>query len=282
MRPEGAPNRFGRVSLLRLKAELADEAGSEGRTLLTERSFTAPFKVMKPFARPDGSIAAMVQIASAGMMAGDRQEVEVEVGRGSSLEVLSQSFEKIHRMDRGEARRRIRLAVGSGATLRFSPLPCIPFGGSAFSGELVAELSDSSSRLVLRECLSCGRVASGERFAFRSFANLIAVRRGGVLAFRDNAVFRPDPARPGFLDGPGMFEGFSHAASLLVFGFPGASAEAAREALRAASDAVRAGSGEAEFGATMTASGDLVVRLLGRSAERLTELMDAVERTVAR
>ena len=46
--------------------------------------------------------------ASAGIMRGDRQEFSYEAGEGADLEVLSQSFEKIHRMDGGSAYRHIR------------------------------------------------------------------------------------------------------------------------------------------------------------------------------
>jgi urease accessory protein len=282
MRPEGGPNRFGKTSRLRLRAVARDDGRGGKASVLEERSFTAPFKVMKPFPLGDGSLQAMVQAASAGMMSGDRQELAVSVGPDASLEVVSQSFEKIHKMDSGEARRRISLAVGPGALLRFSPLPCIPFGGSAFRGELSAELADASSRLAIRECLACGRVASGERFAFRSYRSLITVRRAGRLVFRDNAVYEPELCGPEAMAGMGMFEGFSHSGSLLLFGFADASAEAAREAIRAAIEGSSRGSSEIECGATTTAFGDLVVRLLGPSAERLTELMDRVERAVAR
>ena len=39
--------------------------------------------------------------ASAGIMAGDSQEFSYHVKEGADLEVLSQSFEKIHKMDEG-------------------------------------------------------------------------------------------------------------------------------------------------------------------------------------
>jgi urease accessory protein len=268
MKPDEEPNRFGKTSRLSLAAERRE------RTVLTEKSFTAPFKVMKPFPMKDGSLQVMVQIASAGLMAGDRQEMKISVGPGASLEVVSQSFEKIHKMDSGVARRRVDVDVGPQARLSFTPLPCIPFGGSSFTGELRANLADASSRLLILECLSCGRAASGERFAFRSYRSLISVRRAGRLIFRDNAVYEPELLGAGFMEGLGLYEGFTHSSSLLLFGFAEASAQSVRDAIESAIQAGGAGN-HVEFGVSATASGDIAVRMLGPSAERLMELMAA-------
>jgi urease accessory protein len=269
MKPGEEPNRFGKTSRLSLAAERRE------RTVLTEKSFTAPFKVMKPFPMKDGSLQVMVQTASAGLMSGDRQEIDISVGPGASLEIVSQSFEKIHKMDSGEARRRVGIEVGPRARLRFVPLPCIPFGGSSFAGELIANLADSSSRLIIRECLSCGRAASGERFAYRSYRSLISVRRSGKLIFRDNAVYEPELSGASFMEGPGLYEGFTHSGSLLLFGFSETSTQSVRDAIESAIQAGGKGN-HVEFGVSATASGDIAVRMLGPSAERLMELMAAV------
>ena len=87
-------NKFGKISRISACAALKD-----GKTILEDLSFTAPYKIMMPFEKENGGIQIMPLCASAGIMAGDSQEFSYHVKEGADLEVLSQSFEKIHKMD---------------------------------------------------------------------------------------------------------------------------------------------------------------------------------------
>ena len=82
-------NKFGKISRISACAALKD-----GRTILEDLSFTAPYKIMMPFEKENGGIQIMPLCASAGIMAGDSQEFSYHVKEGADLEVLSQSFEK--------------------------------------------------------------------------------------------------------------------------------------------------------------------------------------------
>ena len=95
-------NKFGKISRISACAALKD-----GKTILEELSFTAPYKIMMPFERENGGIQIMPLCASAGIMAGDSQNFFYHVKEGADLEVLSQSFEKIHKMDEGAASRKL-------------------------------------------------------------------------------------------------------------------------------------------------------------------------------
>lgn len=294
-----APNKFGRPSELRVRAEARD-----GRTALPELYATMPFRVMSPFpladervvgpgparARARGALAgaceAMVMSASAGVMAGDDQRVRVEVGEGAALRVSTQSFEKIHRMEGGaSARRQTALSVAPGGYLDYCPQPQIPFAGSAYAATTEVDLADETSTLVYEEVLSCGRAARGERFEYRSYANHVVVRVGGAPVYLDNAVYVPGEMP---MEGLGLFEGFSHVANLVVVG-----AGVGEDALLAARDYLReqtgvigaaAGSpvGAAEGseavagGITRLGSGDVAVRLLGHRAQRLGDVLARV------
>ena len=169
-------NQFGKVSRFAVHAEKR-----EGRTILSDVSFTAPYKLMAPFERPDGGIQIMPLCASAGIMRGDRQEFSYEAGEGADLEVLSQSFEKIHRM--------------------------------AYDSETEIYLADRSSRLFWLEIICSGRIAHEEQFAFRRFSSLVRIYREGKLICRDNTRYEPDrmPMR-----GLGMYEGYTHLANIFL------------------------------------------------------------------
>ena len=63
-------NQFGKLSEFYLTAAYRD-----GRTVMEDVSFTAPFKVMHPFYEKKDVMTVMLLTASAGIMAGDRQEI---------------------------------------------------------------------------------------------------------------------------------------------------------------------------------------------------------------
>ena len=138
-------NKFGKVSRISACAALKD-----GKTILEDLSFTAPYKIMTPFEKENGGIQIMPLCASAGIMAGDSQEFSYHVKEGADLEILSQSFEKIHKMDEGSASRTIEVQVDKNAALYYYPQPVIPFAQSAFDSKMTIHLEDETSKLFLR------------------------------------------------------------------------------------------------------------------------------------
>ena len=342
-------NRYGRLSELRLRAEVRD-----GATIIADQFATMPFKVMRPFAvsrdvlpgfssdtasaRAQGSTAdacekgvlawdtmpsrevapaqevvpaqVMVMSVSAGIMAGDEQRIDVKVGPDAVLQMTTQSFEKIHRMEEGaHAERATRLRVASGAYLDYSPLPQIPFAGSAFTSETTIELADKTARLVYGEILSAGRVARGERFAYRWYRNHVRVSVAGRPIFLDNTFYEStgaagELASGGFgagvpagvaplamdMEGFGLYEGYTHLANLVLvnLGISDETFTAVRGYLRevtgtigasampAPATGVSTGDDEVAGGITRLASGDCVVKLLGRRAQRLQDVLEHV------
>ena len=294
-------NRFGRTSELRLEAAVRD-----GRTVVPGMFATMPFKVMHPLAldefdlprRGDAAAGAepeargaevMVMSVSAGIMAGDRQLIDIELGEGSVLRVTNQAFEKIHRMDGGaEARRETEIRVAPGAYLDYAPLPQIPFAGSAFSTRTHVSLADRTSAFVYSEILSCGRAARGERFAYRRYRNRVRIDVAGRPVFIDNTDYRPTGAHGDMdMEGTGLYEGFSHLANLVLvnLGIDEARFDAVRaylldetgvigDAARADDDAT---DGETVAGGiTRLVSGDCLVKVLGNRAQRLQQVLEGV------
>lgn len=177
---------FGRRSELFLSTILQGE-----EAVLDEVQFTAPFKIMEPFREEKDYLKVMILSASPGIMEGDIQEQRIHVGRGTRLEVCSQSFEKIHRMKNGCARRYIRICQESDSFLYYVPQPAIPFRDSAFDNIVEVELEKESSRFIFQDILSCGRTAYGECFDYKYYNSLVQVRREGRLIYRDNTRYDP-------------------------------------------------------------------------------------------
>ena len=201
-------NKFGKISRITACAALKN-----GKTILEDLSFTAPYKIMAPFAKENGGIQIMPLCASAGIMEGDSQEFSYHVKEGADLEVLSQSFEKIHKMDEGSASRTISVQVDPHAVLYYYPQPVIPFAQSSFTSTMTIHLADETYRLFLLEIISCGRNAHEERFQYRRFASKVQIFRGQKLIYRDNTCYLPDQMP---MEGIGMYEGYTHMANLFL------------------------------------------------------------------
>ena len=256
-------NQFGKVSRLILQAKRRGE-----KTVLTDVQFTAPYKIMKPFPRPKGGICVMQLAASAGIMEGDRQEIRLLAGPGADLEVVSQAYDKIHQMREGCARRRTEVQVSSGARLYLNPQPVIPFGDSAFESRTEADLADESAVFWMSEIFSCGRLAMGERFAYRSFHSLTRIRRAGCLIYRDNTRYEPALMD---MEGVGMYESYTHLLSIFA-SRPENPEEFFRQTRRRLDD-----SPKTEGGVTRLAHGDFAVRVFGKRAQVLERVSEGIK-----
>ncbi len=255
-------NQFGKLSKLHLTA-----AYREGKTIMEDVSFTAPFKIMHPFYEKKDFMTVMLLTASAGIMAGDRQEIDICVREHSNMEFVSQAYEKIHRMEKDCAKRQVYLTVGDHACLHYMPLPAIPFAGSDYQCAVDVKLENETSQFVFSEILSCGRIAHGEEFQYHRFQNKICIYQKGQIVYRDNACYKPERMD---MRNFGMYEGFTHLANMVICNKQKSDdwVLQVRELLDISKDM--------EGGVTRTSVGHIVVRILGRNAHKLTEITERI------
>ncbi len=256
-------NKFGKISQVKLVTELR-----EGKTVLKDVAFTAPFKIMQPFYLSDDYMQVMVLTASAGIMEGDVQNFDIHVGKGSKLEYLSQAYEKIHRMKEGSAKRTTKIVLEEDSFLKYAPLPTIPFKDSAFENQISVKLKDHTSQMIFQEILSAGRVACGEAFGYRYYHNHVEVEKAGELIYLDNTRFDPELFA---MAGLGMYEGFTHLLNLVFFNIEktGDWVSQVREIIDETPDM--------EGGVTRIASGDAMVRILGKGSEPLLKISERIQ-----
>lgn len=200
-------NKFGKTSYLYLTAELKDN-----KTLLTDIKFSAPYKIMQPFIK-DNKTKVILLSASAGIMEGDRQEFHFEVKNGANLEFNSQSYDKIHKMYIGCAKRKVYVHVEKNANFCFNPQPTIPFKDSAFENTMKIYLDDETASFQMSEIFSCGRYMRNECFAYRHYYNYVEIYRGDKLIYRDNTKYIPKLFSMSSL---GMYEGYTHLANIFI------------------------------------------------------------------
>lgn len=203
-------NNYGKTSQLKLKIEYRDN-----KSILSDVFFTAPFKIIKPFYNKDYMQIMQISV-SAGIMEGDRQEITINALKNSKSEIISQAYEKIHKMKNGFAQRLTNISIEENAELIYNPLPVIPFKDSAFKNYLNVTLADKSSKFILNEILSCGRVYSGEKFQYKFFKSRIAINEADQLIFHDNSLYSPDKIN---MNGLGMYEGYTHLLNFVAFNY---------------------------------------------------------------
>lgn len=239
-----------------------DLRGEDGKTVLKDFYFTSPFKVIKPFKQDNGFLRVMMMMASAGIMANDRQEINIHVGEGAAGELISQSYEKIHKMTDGHAERICNITVDAHAALNYMPQPAIPFADSAYKNHTTIHLKDETSQLVFHEIMSCGRVARSEFFEYTFYESLTKIFVGDKLIYRDNTKF--DPKRFD-MKGYGLFEGYTHLSNQ-VFIHMGDGAELCKKIRSILAEVTDL---DIAYGVSILESGNVIARVLGHQGNDL-------------
>lgn len=253
-------NQFGKISHLYLTS-----TAKQGKTILSDISFTAPYKIMRPFERKDGSIQVMLLAASAGIMEGDRQEFNFDIQSGSNLEFTSQSYDKIHQMISGCAKRFTKIKVAPNANFCFNPQPTIPFKDSAFENTMYIELADTSSKFQMSEIFSCGRYIRGEKFMYRHYYNFVKIYRQGKLIYRDNTRYDPQEFA---MEGMGMYEAYTHLANIFI-SIPQNPDEFSSQVYKLLQSYPET---DITGGITKLSAGDFAIRIFGHRAQVLEQL----------
>ena len=183
------------------------------------------------------------------------------------MEFVSQAYEKIHQMEGDCAKRYVHLTVGDNACLHYMPLPAIPFAGSDYRCTVDVELENETSQFVFSEILSCGRIAHGEEFQYRRFQNRICIYQGGRIVYRDYACYEPERMD---MRNFGMYEGFTHLANMVI-----CNKQKPEDWVRQVRELLD-NSKNMEGGVTRTSAGHIALRILGRNANKLTEITEKI------
>jgi urease accessory protein len=191
---------------------LAFEHGERG-TFLARQASAAPMRCVRPFALDSGERVLQLLHVGPGLMGGDRLELDVEVFPGAQAILVAQAATKVHAMDDGSrAELRVRLRVAAGASLEFHPGLTIPYAGSALRQRVEVDL-EAGARFALVERWSAGRIARGERHAYRHVSSRVHVRSGGAPIYADALELEA-----GMGDAVGVFEGHDYLAGALFVG----------------------------------------------------------------
>ena len=242
------------------------------KTILDDVYFTSPFKITHPFYINDNFIKVILMSSSAGTLEGDIHEYEISIGDNTTMELTSQSYEKIFVMKDEEAYRDCDIDIGSNALLRYNLLPTIPYKDSAFNSKTKIKLKDNTSKLIYTDIINCGRVGSGERFEYRYYKSCIEVERedNNKIIYYDNTIYKPDEMD---MNSFGMYEGYTHFANMILINVNNDKniLDEIREIINKSS---------LEAGASLTENNDISVKAFAYNSDRLIKLSNKISELI--
>ncbi|GGK83321.1 urease accessory protein UreD [Rufibacter glacialis] len=252
-----------------LKSSIKINAEREGKqTLLKESGYNAPYKVIHYGARHlHEHLELIIMSATPGIMEGDEIDISVNVHEGAHLKLFTQSFNKLHPMEKG-AVQRTHVQVKKDGIFRFIPHPITPFAKSDFKAVNEIHL-DESATLIWGDIIASGRVHSGESFEFTRLHVVTKIYRNKKLVLLDNQLLEPgrQPMKSML-----FFAGYTHQATLIYV-----SPFAAE--LKAELDEILVEEYEQiDFGFTQCAPNAVMLRAMGDEGAKLHDWLSAMGR----
>lgn len=249
-----------------------------GITSLKRSYFTPPFKVAnitEDKSSPD--LQLMLMSSSPGILDEDEYELKMELGENSSLQLHTQSYQRLFNMKKG-AKQIMKVHLHKRASFIFLPHPSVPHENSVFT-TINKFYLNSGCRLIWGEILTCGRKLStgllsenGEVFLFSKYHSITEVFIDNKPIIKENLLMRPLLIDPKAI---GQLEGFTHQASFIFLDEKTDCIDAAdtiHEYLSLQQEIV--------FGITTPTANGLIIRLLGYKAEQLHDCLKAITKII--
>ncbi len=162
----------------------------DGASYLSRQSFRAPIHLSKPHLE-SGALVVQLVNPTAGFFDGDRLDLSVEAGQGSSVVLSTPGASRVHRARGGEpASCSQHLAVEEGAFLEWIPEPFIPQAGARYHQQTKIVLA-AGAGLFFFEWISPGRVARGEVFDYEELRWELDLEVAGKLVARERYLLDP-------------------------------------------------------------------------------------------
>lgn len=178
-----APSPGGSLPALEGHLSMSAVRRDDGRTMLAQQSFRAPFHLGKSYW--DGAVL-QVQVVNptAGILAGDRLRCGVSVGEGAALALTTPAASRAYMMRRGVAECRQQFRVSRGGWLEYFPEALCPHRDTDYVQHTAIELEEGAE-LFWCDSLAPGRVGRGECWAWRRLRLALAIDHAGEPLLRE-------------------------------------------------------------------------------------------------
>lgn len=175
----------------------------DGRTRRRELHESGSLRVRFP-SPEDHGLSAMFVNTAGGAAGGDRFDIDIAAGDGTSLTVTTAAAEKVYRSHGPAAEINIALKAAANAHLSWLPQETILFDRSRTERSIDIDL-DATASLIVCEIVIFGRAAMGEKMLSGGFIDRWRLRRGGKLVFAETVRLDGDLgaklARPAIANG---------------------------------------------------------------------------------
>ena len=171
------------------RARIRVARGETGRSVVTEAYATSPLRLLMP---RNAGAGAWVYLSSygGGLVTGDQLTLDVVVERGATALLATQASTKVYR-SATDTSSELHARVEGDGVLAVVPDPIVCFAGSRYRQRQVFEVSEDGGLAVV-DCVSAGRHARGERWAFDSYVSTLQVRVAGRLRLHDATRLQQD------------------------------------------------------------------------------------------
>jgi urease accessory protein len=170
---------------LRLRVTVHD-----GESRVADSYARAPYHYL-PIIQRDRDLPLLTIVnSSGGILGGDVLDACIELDAGAAVMLRQQAATKVYRSASGPARSCCDFVLGEGAWLDYFPDEIIPFAGSQYVQTTRVALARHAV-MLFAEIVTAGRLARGERFAFKRLTLDVQCAAGDAQLLRDRAEIEP-------------------------------------------------------------------------------------------
>ncbi|QCR23192.1 urease accessory protein UreD [Pontibacter sp. SGAir0037] len=197
-------------------SEIAVEEVKYKSKLVTSKNIQ-PLKILNP-ASPNGSCHVVLSSYGGGMVAGDQIKLRITCAAGSRLFLNSQSNTKIFKSENGAVAEQVLNGVAEEEALAIVfPDPVVLQESSHYKQVQQWQLAPHALLFAV-DWFHSGRMDTGEKFLFTSFASEIRVSMAGKLVLLDRFSFSP---AENIATSPANFDQYQTMFSAYLVGSPG-------------------------------------------------------------
>ncbi len=248
---------------------------SHNKTVYDSIFFTPPYKIISPlyetlYGKEEANIVLMS--SSAGLLKGDKVEMDFTFKENSCAKITSQSYEKIFDTQEGKVEKILNIMAEKNTHISYMPYPTILFKNSNYMNKAQIRLSKNAT-FFYSDIFSAGRIHMGESFLMNKFQSLLHVYVENKLIFADNTYINPKKYKYNSL---GLWGGYTHNGLLYAF-FPKEEDENAF--LSYARQKAKEDRAQFEFGASKSHKG-ICIRVLGNNGDKIYNYFNEISRWV--
>ncbi|RXJ52684.1 urease accessory protein UreD [Gelidibacter gilvus] len=245
------------------------KTGLREQTILKDVYFTPPFNLVEVREnKKNPLLEMMVMSSSPGILNDDFYDINIEVIDGSSLNLQTQSYQRIFVSEKG-TNQQMHISVGDRAYFSHVPHPVVPHKGARYTAKSTIHLKNNST-LLWGEILTCGRkyMGEGELFQFKKHHAITEIYQEDVLIFKDNLYIVPEEIN---LKEFGQYEEYTHQGSLFFI----APATDVTERMDNISNRLSKEEG-ISYGISKLLDNAYVLRILGNEGQQLYKLFTEI------